>query len=77
MISRSLRSVRTFRNPGDFGRSGAPGPAPLLRPQPDPRPSFASYGLIGDLADWGWVYQTENNGKWINASTGNLGDITG
>ena len=53
------------------------GPAPLLRPQPDPRPSFASYGLIGDLADWGWVYQTENNGKWINASTGNLGDITG
>jgi hypothetical protein len=41
------------------------------------RPSFLSYGLSGDLADWGWVYQTQNNGTWINASTGNSGDITG
>jgi hypothetical protein len=43
----------------------------------DTRPSFLSYGLTGDLADWGWAYQTQNNGKWINASTGNSGDITG
>ena len=43
------------------------------------RPSFMSYGLSGDLADWGWVYETENNGSWINASIppGNSGDITG
>ena len=41
------------------------------------RPSFLSYGLDGSLADWGWVYQTQNNGKWLNASTGNSGDITG
>ena len=43
------------------------------------RPSFMSYGLSGDLADWGWVYQTANNGSWINASNppGNTGDITG
>jgi hypothetical protein len=41
------------------------------------RPSFMSYELSGALADWGWVYQTENNGTWINASTGSSGDITG
>ena len=41
------------------------------------RPSFMSYGLSGALADWGWVYETENNGTWINAFTGNSGDITG
>ena len=26
---------------------------------------------------WGWIYTTEANGTWLNASTGNLGDITG
>ncbi len=43
------------------------------------KPSFLSYGLSGDLADWGWGYQTANNGSWINASNppGNTGDITG
>ena len=43
------------------------------------RPSFVSYGLTGDLADWGWAYQTANNGSWVNASIppGNNGDITG
>jgi hypothetical protein len=43
------------------------------------RPSFMSYGLSGELADWGWDYQTANNGSWINASNppGNNGDITG
>ena len=41
------------------------------------RPSFVSYGLSGDLADWGWDYQTANNGSWINAFTGSSGDITG
>jgi hypothetical protein len=32
------------------------------------RPSFMSYGLSGALADWGWVYETTNNGSWVNAS---------
>jgi hypothetical protein len=43
------------------------------------KPSFLSYGLGGDLADWGWSYQTANNGSWTNASIppGNNGDITG
>ena len=46
------------------------------------KPTFASYGLnwtIDDIADWGWVYETENNGSWVNASNppGNSGDITG
>jgi hypothetical protein len=40
-------------------------------------PSYTSYGLSGDLAAWGWVYQTQSNGIWVNASTGNSGDITG
>jgi hypothetical protein len=26
---------------------------------------------------WGWTYVTCNNGSWVNASTGNSGDITG
>ena len=30
-----------------------------------------------DLAWWGWIYRTDDNGTWVNAITGNLGDITG
>jgi hypothetical protein len=43
------------------------------------KPSFVSYGLSGDLAAWGWSYQTMNNGSWVNASNppSNSGDITG
>ena len=41
----------------------------------DARPSFVSYGLSGDLAKWGWVYQTANNGTWTNSVDGNSGDI--
>jgi hypothetical protein len=26
---------------------------------------------------WGWIYTTEANGTWVNAITGNHGDITG
>jgi hypothetical protein len=26
---------------------------------------------------WAWTYHAGNNGTWVNASTGNLGDITG
>jgi hypothetical protein len=28
-------------------------------------------------SSWGWTYHTSSNGTWINASSGNLGDITG
>ena len=35
----------------------------------------AGYGF--DYGWWGWEYKTENNGSWINAVTGNSGDITG
>lgn len=30
-----------------------------------------------DYAWWGWVYHAGNNGSWVNAVTGNSGDITG
>jgi hypothetical protein len=30
-----------------------------------------------DLNWWGWIYTTEANGTWVNAISGNLGDITG
>jgi len=26
---------------------------------------------------WGWIYRTPHNGTWVNASSGNSGDITG
>lgn len=29
------------------------------------------------LAWWGWVYHAGDNGSWVNAITGNSGDITG
>lgn len=29
-----------------------------------------------DLAWWGWIYHGGNNSTWVNASTGNQGDIT-
>ena len=25
---------------------------------------------------WGWIYHAGNNGSWVNAITGNSGDIT-
>jgi len=35
-------------------------------------------GVSGfDLAWWGWVYHAGNNGSWVNAISGNSGDITG
>jgi hypothetical protein len=30
-----------------------------------------------DLAWWGWTYHAGNNGSWVNAISGNTGDITG
>jgi hypothetical protein len=30
-----------------------------------------------DLANWGWTYHTAQNGTWVNAASGNSGDITG
>jgi len=30
-----------------------------------------------DFAWWGWIYHGGDNGTWVNASTGNSGDITG
>ncbi len=47
---------------------------------PGAYPSFLSYfsgSPAWDYADWGWTYHTAQNGIWINASTGNSGDITG
>ena len=41
---------------------------------------FLSYfGSTGsrDQPAWGWTYHTAKNGDWVNASTGNSGDITG
>jgi hypothetical protein len=26
--------------------------------------------------EWGWTYDAGDNGTWVNASTGNIGDIT-
>src|SRR5581483_1972686 len=43
-------------------------------------PSFLSYftgSPSWDYANWGWAYHTAQNGTWVNASTGNTGDITG
>lgn len=33
-------------------------------------------GVPLDLAWWGWVYRAHGHGTWVNASTGNSGDIT-
>ncbi len=30
-----------------------------------------------DMPWWGWVYHADGNGTWINAFSGNSGDITG
>jgi hypothetical protein len=42
-------------------------------------PTLFFDGLSGfDIgAWWGWVYHAGNNGSWVNAITGNSGDITG
>ena len=46
---------------------------------PGARPSATSYfdsSLGYDLAQWGWMYHTAQNGNWVNAQTVNSGDIT-
>jgi hypothetical protein len=66
-------------SPAQATVDGPPATRICLAPRSHTRPSFISYGLSGGLADWGWVYETENNGSWVNASIppGNSGDITG
>ena len=47
---------------------------------PGAHPSFLSFfnpSVTWDFANWGWTYHTAQNGDWVNASTGNSGDITG
>jgi hypothetical protein len=47
---------------------------------PGPHPSFLSYfngSPAWDYASWGWTYHTAKNGDWVNADSGNSGDITG
>jgi hypothetical protein len=47
---------------------------------PGAHPSFLSYfngSPAWDYADWSWAYHTAKNGDWLNADTGNTGDITG
>jgi len=38
---------------------------------------FFSTAIAFNEDPWGWIYTTEANGTWVNASTGNHGDITG
>jgi hypothetical protein len=40
---------------------------------------FADYFTGGTVVQnfWGWTYNAGDNGTWVNASTGNSGDITG
>lgn len=35
----------------------------------------AGWGFVYEW--WGWVYHAGNNGSWVNAASGNSGDITG
>lgn len=47
---------------------------------PGAHPSYLSYftATSGDnLDNWSWAYHTAKNGNWLNADTGNFGDITG
>jgi hypothetical protein len=47
---------------------------------PGAHPSFLSYftgSPSWDYANWGWSYHTAKNGDWLNADSGNSGDITG
>lgn len=47
---------------------------------PGAHPSFLSYfsgSPSWDYADWSWAYHTAQNGNWLNADSGNTGDISG
>ncbi len=47
---------------------------------PGAHPSFLSYfngSPSWDYANWNWAYHTAKNGSWLNADSGNSGDITG
>jgi hypothetical protein len=64
---------------GTFNQNGLPTRGDLGNYDSTNRPSFMSYGLdggpTGGLGDWGWTYQTASNGTWVNAASGNVGDI--
>jgi hypothetical protein len=59
---------RTKGNIGTFDY--ASGPVSLLSLY---FPGYASF----DYSWWGWIYHGGNNGSWVNAASGNSGDITG
>lgn len=39
--------------------------------------TYFSGNTVFNYPNWAWVYHAGNNGSWINAASGNSGDITG
>ena len=37
---------------------------------------YFNSGYVFSYNWWGWIYHGGNNGSWVNATTGNSGDIT-
>ncbi len=69
----------THGNLGPFDLQCGPTPAPGYACN-GAHPSFLSYftgSPSWDYADWSWAYHTAKNGDWLNADSGNTGDITG
>jgi len=78
IITGTLKSTPTWKTHGDVGKfdyacdvlGNCPGRVSWLA-------QYFNTGYGFDYAWWGWKYVTEHNGSWINAVTGNVGDITG
>jgi hypothetical protein len=77
-FSATLTTSPTYRKKGSIGEFDYGCDTSFNCPGYVDWTSFYFTGISGfDLAWWGWVYHAGNNGSWINAITGNSGDITG
>jgi hypothetical protein len=65
----------TFGNLGtfDYGWDGTDAGASNLHTFDWSQVYFGTGNL--NLVWWGWIYQAPGHGTWVNASTGNAGDI--
>ena len=65
-------STRGFIGDFDYQCDASTGNCPGYVSWPD---LYFNTGSTFDYISWGWIYHGGNNGRWVNAVTGNRGDI--
>src|SRR5581483_10280267 len=77
VFSGTVNSSPTYKTNGSLGNFDLMCTDAYTCPGAHPTASSYVSGWDGSLASWGWTYHTAQNGNWVNADSGNTGDISG